>query len=56
MPEKTTRPTEHGGAAGYWLGVYYPAGYTIAVIDDIEEAERCAKDLVESGIPAPTSR
>jgi hypothetical protein len=41
----------NSGATRYWLGVYYPIGYTIAVIDDLEEARMCARELRDEGIP-----
>jgi hypothetical protein len=52
MRQETVTLREQGGATRYWLGVYYPAGYTIAVIDDIDEAKSCVNDLVGLGIPA----
>jgi hypothetical protein len=33
-------------------GVFFPTGYTVAVIDDDKEARAGARDLVEAGIPS----
>lgn len=31
--------------------MYYPTGYTIAVVDDLAEAQDCARALTDAGIP-----
>lgn len=52
MPQHVARSSEHGGAGAYWLGVYYPRDYTVAVIDDLAEAKACVADVVDAGIAA----
>ena len=34
-----------------WHGVYFPTGYTVAVIDGLAEAGACVRELVEAGVP-----
>lgn len=51
MALNPTHTEQFSGARRYWLGVYYPTGYTIAVVDDLAEAQDCATALTDAGIP-----
>jgi hypothetical protein len=39
-----------GGATEHRYGVFFPAGYTIGVIDDLAEAHACVDELVAAGL------
>jgi len=50
-PDTITDTERFGGAVSYWHGVYFPTGYTVAVIDGLAEAGACVRELVEAGVP-----
>ena len=54
--ERQADPMEHMGVFAQLLGAWYPKDYVVAVIEDLDEAERAAEELRRAGFPAEDVR
>jgi hypothetical protein len=54
-PPARRTPSDPVVPVSCWHGVYFPTGYTVAVVDDVEEARACVRELVDVGVPPACS-
>jgi hypothetical protein len=50
-PPARRTPSDRVVPVSCWHGVYFPTGYTVAVVDDVEETRACVRELVDVGVP-----